>query len=226
MKISAIFYAIVILAFLMPFFVVSCDKTELASLKGIKLVTGGEIETSVADFLKGAEKEDAKPENPSIKPQPYAILALVLAVVALVLVLVLPITLYLVPVIVSVLGIASLQFLNASIIKVLLSAKTGLDPSLDLSSIITIKAQTGFWLANVAFIVGGVFVIISGIRNRNKVEYSNVPITDNPDFRFNVDGTIPNWENIGEQTVTEPEPEELKTEEELSTPPEEEEKPE
>ena len=172
MKISAIFYAIVILAFLMPFFVVSCDKTEIASLSGVKLVTGGEVKISMPEILQDMQQEDTKLDNPSMNAQPFAIITLILAVVALILVLALPVKMYLIPAIVSILGIISLQLLNANIMSVLSPSKTGLDPSIDLSSMMSIKAQSGFWLANIAFILGGVFTIILGMKNQSKLTVS------------------------------------------------------
>ncbi|MCB5261381.1 MAG: hypothetical protein LHW64_03265 [Candidatus Cloacimonetes bacterium] len=52
MKISGIFFAIVILAFLMPFMVVKCADTTIVSLSGLKMVTGGKIQSPVMDDMQ------------------------------------------------------------------------------------------------------------------------------------------------------------------------------
>jgi hypothetical protein len=202
MKISAIFYAIVILAFLMPFFVVSCDTTELASLKGIKLVTGGEVKITIPEIMQDMQQDENKINNPSMSAQPFAIVAIVLAVAALILVLALPVKMYLLPAIVSILGIISLQLLNANIMSVLSSTKTGLDPSIDLSSIMSIKTQSGFWLANIAFILGGVFTIILGMKNQSKLALSPQAVEE-VSASIISDENLSDWEGTENKTFSE-----------------------
>ena len=212
MKLSAIFYGIVILAFFMPFFVVSCDQTEIASLSGVKLVTGGEVKLEVANLLKSHLGEDKKYENSVIGIQLYALVAFILAIAALIMVLVLPQKMYPLPAYISILGVISLQFLNIEIQQLISSYSNYLSANLKWESILTTKVQPGLWLANIAFILGGIYTLVSGIKNSSESTYIEQP-------EEYASSEIQDWEEEypAEETISEQEEENLPLEEENPT---------
>jgi len=216
MKLSAIFYGIVILAFFMPFFVVSCDQTEIASLSGVKLVTGGEVKLEVANLLKSHLGEDKKYENSPIGIQLYALVAFILAIAALIMVLVLPQKMYPLPAYISILGVISLQFLNIEIPQLISSYSNFLGANLQWESILTTKVQPGLWLANIAFILGGIYTLVTGIKNSSESTYIEQP----EDIPEEYDSSeIQDWEEEypAEETISEQEEENLPPEEENPT---------
>ncbi|GAB1366127.1 hypothetical protein MASR1M36_09980 [Candidatus Cloacimonadaceae bacterium] len=181
MKVSSVFYLCAILAFFLPFFVVSCQQTELISVKGIQLVTGGEAKLAMGDMLstlaeKASEADPAnspvqKPEDQKIDPQPLAIAAFALAIIGLILVLVLPQNLYIIPALLSLAGIICLQVLSSGMMSNLSLKDTGLDPSMDISKFIAIKAKSGFWVANIAFFLGAVVAVFTGLKASTPTVY-------------------------------------------------------
>lgn len=192
MKVSSVFYLCVIAAFFLPFFVVSCQQTELISVKGIQLVTGGEAKLAMGDMLstlaeKASETDPTispvqKPDDQKIDPQPMAIVAFALAIIGLILVLVLPPKLYLVPALISLAGIICLQVLSSGMMGNLSLKNTGLDPSMDISKFISIKAKSGFWIANIAFLLGAVVAVVSGMKASSTQVYRTHPqANSNPD---------------------------------------------
>lgn len=188
MKISAVLYAIVIAAFFMPFFVVSCQKTELMKVSGIQLVTGADVKLSMGDMFSGmGKKADAEEQKQKINAQPMAGAALLIAVIALVLTLVLPRKLFIIPIIFSVAGVVCLQVLKSGMLGALSTADTGLDPSMDLSKILSIQAKLGFWLANVFFVMGGLLCLASRFMGKDEsleipqTEFQHIPDLDSLD---------------------------------------------
>lgn len=176
MKISALLYLIVILSFLMPFFVVSCQQTELITVKGITLVTGGEAKLAMGDMLEGLNLDQAKkPEDQKIKAQPLAIAALALAVLAIILVLLLPRNLYIIPALISVAGIICLQLLKGGMMDAMAMNSSGLDPSIDLSKVLSIKAKFGFWLANISFFLGAGVAVAGSLLGKQTESYHYKP---------------------------------------------------
>ncbi len=190
MKISAVLYAIVILAFFMPFFVVSCEKTELVSIKGIQLVTGGEAKIEIAEMLSAmGNKSKDDNQKQKIKAQPMAIAVFALAILTFIIVLVLPRKLYFLPVLLSLAGVLLLQILRGSMLNVLTQTDTGMNLGVDMSKMLSLQAKSGFWLANIALILGGVVCLISGLLNMNRNKY-NIPLPANDDG-FDHYGPIP-----------------------------------
>ncbi len=176
MKISAVLYLIVILAFLMPFFVVSCQKTELITIKGITLVTGGEAKLSMNDMISGLNLDQGKkPDDQKIKAQPLAMASLAIAVIALILVLVLPRKLYVIPVLLSLAGIACLQILKAGMFDAMSFNDTGLDPTIDIKKVLSIKAKFGFWLANLSYLLGGIVAVVGSLWGGQSESYRYQP---------------------------------------------------
>ncbi|MDY0152073.1 MAG: hypothetical protein RBS43_07370 [Candidatus Cloacimonas sp.] len=175
MKISAVLYAIVIVAFFMPFFVVRCQQTELMTIKGVELVTGADVKLSMGDMLGGgAKKEGAEDQTQKVPAQPLAQAALLLAVVALILVLVLPKKLFIIPLLISVGGIVCLQLLNQGMLGALANSNTALDPSMDLSKFISIQTKLGYWLANVFFLLGGLVATGLALLKKDEDQYTSM----------------------------------------------------
>ena len=216
MKLSAVFYAIVIVAFFMPFFVVSCDQTEVASLSGIKLAGGGEVKLSITEEIKKIEDLGNKYQNPVLTIQPFALIALLIAVVALILVLVLPVQYYLIPAYISITGVLSLQLLNVGILQIIAAYQPLFDPSVDLVKILIIKAQPAFWLANLAFILGGIYTLITGVKNSTISAPALEPERVDEEF---INSEIQSWEEEYpvEETISEQEEENMPPEEEIPT---------
>jgi len=212
MKLSAIFYAIVILAFFMPFFLISCDKSEVASLSGVKLVTGGEVKLEVANVIKSYLGEGNKYENPVIGIQLFAIVAFILAIAALIMALVLPLKMYPLPAYISILGVISLQLLNIEIPQMISSFSNFLDANLKWGSTISLKVQPSFWIANIAFILGGISTLLTGIKKSSESSYIEQP-EEYPSSE------IQGWEEEypAEETISEQEEENIPPEEEIPT---------
>jgi len=218
MKISALFYAVVILAFFMPFFMVSCEKTELLRINGIQLVTGGESELkmdNVFSGLGGSNEEDSKSQK--INRHPMAIIALVIAVIALILCLILPNKLYFVPTLLSIAGIICLHLLKNSMLGLVAKADVGMD----LTKFLRVSPLYGFWVADFAFIVGAVLALLTG--RRKLQEDRAIAYAQNNDFAdpmaFSAEDYTPDPEytdseadvdDIPEEEISTEEPEENK----------------
>jgi len=182
MKLSAILYAIVIVAFFMPFFVVSCEKTELVTLKGIQLVTGGEAEVEMAEMLSAlGNKNKDNNQTQKIKAQPLAIAVFAFAIITFVFVLIFPRKLYYIPALLSLAGVFMLQILRSSMVGVLSKADTGMNIGMDISKMLTLHAKSGFWLANAALVLGGVTCLIYGVLGLAK-EKNSIPLAANPEI--------------------------------------------
>jgi hypothetical protein len=144
---------------------------------GVQLVTGADVKLSMGDmFAAMGNKEENKDEKQKVKAQPMAGVAIALAVLALILVLVLPKKLFLVPVLVSIAGIVCLQLLKGGMMSALSSSNSGLDPSMDLSKILSIQPKLGYWLANVFFFLGG--LVATGLALINREETIYTPINE------------------------------------------------
>jgi len=201
MKVSSVLYLIAALAFFMPFFVVSCQQTELIKIDGIKLVTGGEIKLPLNDVLRESIDKDTPPaEDKKIKPQPLAIAAFAIAILAIILVLVLPRSLYLIPALFSLAGIICLQLLKSGMLDAMSLDNSGLSPSIDLAKVLSLKAKFGFWLSNISFFLGGVVVVVAGMLGRSEGFQPTQPSTGFEHLR-----PVPPLEPVHTPTQTEPE---------------------
>ena len=163
MKISAILYACVIIAFFMPFFMVSCEKTELMTIDGIQLVIGGESQLKI-DNLFSMKDSTEKPKPQKIKAHPLAMAAIALAAIALIVALLIPRKLYYIPIVLSVGGILCLHLLKNGMVAALAKSDTGLGSALDLTKILRVTPQYGFWMADVAFLGGAVSSLLTGLK--------------------------------------------------------------
>lgn len=190
MKISGVFFCIVIIAFLLPFMVVKCGDTKIASVSGLKLATGGNLSldymdkmaestkalTDMAKALPGAEtapeaEEPAKEtKQEKLKPNIWALLSLLLGIGGLLTSLLLPKKSYIIPLVMAVAGIITLLLI-----------KNGLKANMDLSSagsdqiadMIKVQAQIGYYLAFLGFIGAGVLAFLTG-RNSPYVSQENI----------------------------------------------------
>ncbi len=180
MKISGIFFAIVIIAFLLPFMVVKCGDTKIASFSGFKLVTGGKVETpamdnmmqGLGDAFKSAgdlagteeaeETKEAKAEK--VKPNFFAIIALLAAIVGLVTAFVMDQKKYILPLVMGVVGFIALLLIRSG-----LSSSWAAD-SKELAGMIKVNLQFGYFLALLAFIGAAVFAWLAGKNKSAMVE--------------------------------------------------------
>ncbi|MDD4310214.1 MAG: hypothetical protein PHO32_07520 [Candidatus Cloacimonetes bacterium] len=185
MKISAILYAIVIIAFFMPFFMVSCEKQELMTISGIQLVTGGEAPLNMKELMGATNAEDGQEEKKQkIEAQPTAIAAFVLAIIGIIVALMLPRKMYYIPVLISIVGIVCLHILKQGMLGALAKADTGMDPAFDMSKILTIHVKAGFWLADIAFLLGAIASLVLGIKREPEAVFTpfqSLEPTLNPD---------------------------------------------
>lgn len=213
MKISAMFYAVVILAFFMPFFMVSCEKTELLRVNGIQLVIGGESELKMDNVFSGlGGNNDEESKSQKINRHPMAIMALVIAVLALILALVLPNKLYFVPILLSIGGIVCLHLLKGSMLSLVSKADVGMD----LTTFLRVSPLYGFWVADFAFIAGAVLALLAG--RRKLLEEKSFAYAQSSDFAdpmaVSAEDYMPTPEYIvSEVGPDEDEPEPIETEE-------------
>ncbi|MDD2228520.1 MAG: hypothetical protein PHY48_03805 [Candidatus Cloacimonetes bacterium] len=181
MKISALMYAIVIISFFMPFFMVSCEKTELMTIKGIQLVTGGKSELKVDNLFAGMGDNSEKEQKPQkISAHPLAIIAIAVAVLALLSSFLLPRKMYFVPVIFSIMGVVFLYLLKGGMAAMLAKADTGMGSALDLSKMLRVSPLYGFWVANAAFLGGALISLFLGIKK--KEEPLAIPLSADAEF--------------------------------------------
>ncbi|HRY83241.1 MAG TPA: hypothetical protein P5533_01265 [Candidatus Cloacimonadota bacterium] len=189
MKISGVFFCIVIIAFLLPFMVVKCGDTKIASVSGLKLATGGNISldymdkmaestkalTDMAKSLPGAEEspeaEPAKEEkSEKLKPNIWALLALLMGIGGLITSLLLPKNSYIIPLILAVGGIIALFLIKSGV-------KSGMnlpaEGGAQFADMIKVQAQIGYYLAFLGFIGAGVLAFLTG-RNSPYVSQENI----------------------------------------------------
>lgn len=170
MKISALLYAIVIISFFMPFFMVSCEKTELMTINGIQLVTGGESKLKMDNPFSGINGDPDKEQEPQkIKAHPYAIVAIAIAILAVLASLVLPKKLYFVPVILSIGGVVFLYLLKSGMVGLISKADSGMGSAFDLTKILKVHSLYGFWVAMAGFLGGAILTLILGLRNNEEI---------------------------------------------------------
>lgn len=192
MKISGVFFAIVILAFLLPFMVVKCGDTKIVSVTGMKLATGGNLSldymnklgestkalSGLADAMPGTEdaaevEEEVEKEDNSkkLKPNVWALIALLMAIGGLISSLLLPKKLYLLPLAMAVVGVITLFMIKMGL-------KAGMDLSSDggsqFADMIKVQAQFGYYLAFLGFLIAGATAFLSG-RSTPYVSYQPVP---------------------------------------------------
>lgn len=189
MKLSVIGYAIVLIAFLLPFFVVSCQQTELFTLSGLKLVTGGEADYSLGDQLSDSTKiAQSMPAKKSIPSQPLAIAIVVVALLGIILVFVLPRDAFYVPISLSVAGIVCLFLLKGGILKAVASTDMGMKEGIDISKVFLVKTKIGFWLANLGFLTAAVLAFVDKLNSpaalyQTQMHANFRHITDAPSYQ-------------------------------------------
>jgi len=201
MKLSVIGYAIVLIAFLLPFFVVSCQQTELFTMSGLKLVTGGEADYSLGDQLSDSTKiAPNMPDKKSIPSQPLAIAIVAIAFLGIILALVLPRNAFYVPVILSVAGIVCLFLLKGGILKAVASTDMGNKEGIDVSKVFLVKTKIGFWLANLGFLAAAVMAFIDKLNSpaslyQTQLQSNFRHVADAPTYQPEEDKTQPiDWE--------------------------------
>jgi hypothetical protein len=109
-----------------------------------------------------------------------AIAVFALAILTFIIVLVLPGKLYFIPVLLSLAGVLILQILRGNMLNVLTQTDTGMNLGVDMSKMLSLQAKSGYWLANIALILGGVVCLISGLLNMTRNKY-NIPLPVNDD---------------------------------------------
>lgn len=171
MKISGVFFAIVILAFLLPFVVVKCGDTKLMTINGVKLVTGGTLEKETDAMVKklsgglggmlstdNMDMSELK-DNP-MKPSIFAILAILMAVVGLITAFVLPADKKIIPALAGLLGLVFL-------VVIMVGAKSEFPKNMgggemaQIADMIKVTMGLGFWLALIGFLVAAVTAFLS-----------------------------------------------------------------
>jgi len=173
-KISGIFFAIVIIAFLLPFMVVRCGEQDIASISGLKMATGGKVELkAMEDMTKGladamqivapeaeadgeaTEAEEA--ETRPMKPSFLAIIALLAAIAGLVTALIMDQRSFIVPLVLAIIGFLALLLVRGGVTKQVIGSAGG-----ELAGLITIKMQFGYYLALFSFLVAGILAFLAG----------------------------------------------------------------
>lgn len=194
MKISGIFFAIVLLAFLLPFLVVTCQDQKVATISGYKAAFGGnvrtaELEDQVNDLNKGLKglqdlaenlgdtegevtpdeekMENVEQETQKMKASFWGILALLAALAGLITALILDKKSYILPLVAAVIGFLALLFLPGSVKNQVLGSAQGMTG-------IKVSTQFGYWLSLLSFIVAGVLAFLAG---RNKPVLSSEQVS-------------------------------------------------
>lgn len=201
MKLSVIGYAIVLIAFLLPFFVVSCQQTELFTMSGLKLVTGGEADYSLGDQLSDSTKiAPNMPDKKSIPSQPLAIAIVAIAFLGIILALVLPRNAFYVPVLLSAAGIVCLFLLKGGILKAVASTDMGMKEGIDISKVFLVKTKIGFWLANLGFLAAALIAFIDKLNSQASIYQTQMQsnfrhVADAPTYQPDESNTQPlDWE--------------------------------
>lgn len=182
MKISGIFFAIVIIAFLLPFMVVKCGDTKLATFTGFKLVTGGEVKAPAMDnMMKGlgdafnmdnttqeAQEDEQEAKGEKVKPNAFAIIALLMAVIGLITALIMSQEKYIIPLVVAIVGFIAMLLIKSGV-----SGDMSAAGSKEVADMIKIKMQFGYFLALLAFIGAAVFAYLAG-KNKKLISQEQI----------------------------------------------------
>jgi hypothetical protein len=209
MKISGIGFAIVLIAFLMPFMVVKCADTPIMTLTGLKMATGGTVQTqtmdsmmegidSSSDSLKAGDekKSDKKEESANqrnVKVNIFALSGLIAGMGGLITTLILNKRKYLVP-----LAIAGVGVIALILIKTAMQTNMTLKEAGKFASLISFEYQFGYFLALFGFVVGAVLAVLAG--------------TDKLPFRKPVQVASPDAMSLSESTDETPALEEMEEE--------------
>lgn len=176
MKVSGIFFALVIVAFLLPFMVVTCNGQKLGSASGIQLAIGAKASSgmgdvgnkmteSLGDFgnMFGMEEQTPKPtagEN-KLKPNIPALVALIMAIAGLITALVLDPRKFFVPLGAAIIGIVCMILISITV----KSEISGMGMEQQSMVTLAVKLQFGYYLAFLGFILAGI-LSVAGIKNR------------------------------------------------------------
>lgn len=173
MKVSGIFFAIVIIAFLMPFMVVKCGDNKIATVSGFKLVTGGKVANpqlenlqNMTESMQGQtdnETPDAEAEENDntipFKSNPYALIALLAALAGLISALLLKKGAFVAPLALAIVGLISMMLIKGPVTN---AAKGSSGGNAALEGIITVNAQFGYYLALIGFFLAGITAVLLG----------------------------------------------------------------
>jgi hypothetical protein len=173
MKISGVFFCIVVLAFFMPFLLVKCGDNNVMKVNGMKFVTGGNAKLSLGNNMPGdipkigenpsapePEGGPAQNEEQKIHPKFSAVLAFLAAIIGLLYCFIYKKKSYLIPLALSIIGIIALIFLSSSM-------KSGLKEasgSQQYAGLLTTKMLFGYYLALLSFILAGAIAFLMGRR--------------------------------------------------------------
>jgi hypothetical protein len=186
-KISGIFFAIVILAFFLPFMVVKCADQDMASVSGFKLAFGGKVNTekfddmvdgmssSFSDFTDHYSEEDMEElaeedlemqteadEKDKLKVNGWALIALLAAVAGLISALIMNVGSYMIPLIAAIVGFITMLFIKAG-----LMAQMKM-PMQEAADMIKVSPRWGWWVALIGFIIAGILAFIYGSKKGAK----------------------------------------------------------
>lgn len=186
MKISGIFFAIVILAFFLPFMVVKCADQNMATVSGFKLAFGGKVNTekfedmtegitsTFEDMTDEFSEEDAEKlaeedleieteadEQGKLKVNGWALIALIAAVVGLITALIMNAGSYIIPFIAAVVGFIAMLFIKAGLMAQIEIPK-------EAANMIKVSPRWGWWVALFGFIIAGILAFIYGSKKGAK----------------------------------------------------------
>lgn len=175
MRISGIFFALVIISFLLPFFLVTCNGTKLATYTGLQILTGSEgskdASNPVKDLqksIKGLEKafdasedvqEQSGSEGSKSKSSNFnfpAALALLMAIAGLICAYALNPKKYRVTLIIAILGIVFLILLTITVKAKISKAQQEMQGMIEVA----LKFQYGYYLAILGFILAAAFSVM------------------------------------------------------------------
>lgn len=171
MKVSGIFFALVVVAFLLPFMVVTCNGQKLASASGIQLAIGAKANNSMGDMgnemskglgklgdMFGMEEQAPKPEpsGNKLKPNIPALVALIMAIVGLITAFVLDPKKFFVPLGAAIVGIVCMILISSTV----KSEITGMGQAQQTMVALAVKLQFGYYLAFIGFIIAGILTLI------------------------------------------------------------------
>ncbi len=179
MKISGVFFGIVIVAFLLPFMVVTCNGQKIGSASGLQMIMGVKTDMGAGDLMKPMQKSlsnlgsmfgESLPQEdtePSVEKTPMnipALIALLMAIVGLITAVIMKPKMFFVPLGAAIVGIITLILLTSN-------AKSGLSGlGMELQGV-SVKPQFGYYLAFIGFILAGVFTLVGFKMGHEKVEY-------------------------------------------------------
>lgn len=173
-KFRSAFFGVAAVAFLLPFFTVSCGNVDVASVNGITFVTGGDVKIELMDSMNDWNSSDSnKDEARAVEPNAFAISAAALAILGLAFGFWQERTGYILSIVLGAAGIIALLLLRLDFD---IGDEAKQDPQ--AAGLIKIKMKIGYLLALAGFAGGAIVGFLASRKNSTQAAAGSGQILD------------------------------------------------